>query len=293
MIPLSPPPGTPALAPEQPHGPALEPSVGLSQLLETRLALLEAQTAEAARLIAELQARDRLKTQFLANISHDLRTPLTAIITHAEILRDGILGELSDKQRTSILGIIKGGHQLLQMVGEILTYARGAADQLALSPTEVSLASMVDQLMALNHPLAAKKKLTLTADVPAGLPTIQADREKLTHVLNNLLGNAIHFTPEGGRVWIVARERPGARVDRELLVEVGDSGIGISPEHHELIFREFAQVDSSTSRQHHGTGLGLAIARKLVELHGGRIWVESALGAGSRFYFTIPRGTRE
>ena len=157
MIPLSPPPGTPALAPEQPHGPALEPSVGLPHLLESRLALLEAQTAEAARLIAELQARDRLKTQFLANISHDLRTPLTAIITHAEILRDGILGELSERQRTSILGIIKGGHQLLQMVGEILTYARGAADQLALSPTEVSLSSMVDQLMALNHPLAAKK----------------------------------------------------------------------------------------------------------------------------------------
>ena len=294
MTQLSPPPGTPTLAP----GPPLTPGVasadaplGLPQMLEARLALLEAQTGEAARLIAELQARDRLKTQFLANISHDLRTPLTAIITHAEILRDGILGDLSERQRTSILGIIKGGHQLLQMVGEILTYARGAADQLTITPTEFTLTSVVEQLLALNQPLAAKKRLVLSAEVPPALPAVHADREKLTHVLGNLVGNAIHFTPEAGRVWIAARERAGTRAARELLIEVGDTGIGIAPEHHELIFREFAQVDSSTSRQHHGTGLGLAIARKLVELHGGRIWVESALGAGSRFYFTIPLGS--
>ena len=294
MTQLSPPPGTPTLAPGQPLTPAVESAdapLGLPQMLEARLALLEAQTGEAARLIGELQARDRLKTQFLANISHDLRTPLTAIITHAEILRDGILGDLSERQRTSILGIIKGGHQLLQMVGEILTYARGAADQLTITPTEFTLTSVVEQLLALNQPLAAKKRLVLSAEVPPALPAVHADREKLTHVLGNLVGNAIHFTPEAGRVWIAARERAGTRAARELLIEVGDTGIGIAPEHHELIFREFAQVDSSTSRQHHGTGLGLAIARKLVELHGGRIWVESALGEGSRFYFTVPLGS--
>jgi len=256
--------------------------------LETRLAGLESQTAEAARLIGELQARDALKTQFLANISHDLRTPLTAIITHAEILRDGLLGELNDRQVTSVSRIITGGHQLLQMVGEILTYARGAANQLALVTTEFTLASVVEQLGALNQPLATKKQVTLSTDVPADLPPIRADREKISHVLGNLLGNAIHFTPEGGRVWIAARLRPdGAR--RELVVEVGDTGIGIAPEHHELVFREFAQVDSSASRQHHGTGLGLTIARKLVELHGGRIWVESTIGHGARFYFTLPQ----
>jgi signal transduction histidine kinase len=294
MTQLSPPPGTPTLAPGQPLGSlseSVDAPLGIPHMLEARLALLEAQTGEAARLIGELQARDRLKTQFLANISHDLRTPLTAIITHAEILRDGILGDLSERQRTSILGIIKGGHQLLQMVGEILTYARGAADQLSINPTEFTLATVVDQLLALNHPLAAKKQLTLQAEVPTTLPCVRADREKLTHVLGNLVGNAIHFTPEAGRVWIAARERAGTRSARELLIEVGDTGIGIAAEHHELIFREFAQVDSSTSRQHHGTGLGLAIARKLVELHGGRIWVESTLGAGSRFYFTIPLGS--
>jgi signal transduction histidine kinase len=256
--------------------------------LEGRLAALEAQTAEAARLIAELQARDALKTQFLANISHDLRTPLTAIITHAEILRDGILGDLNERQVASVSGVIKGGNQLLQMVGEILTYARGSANQLALSPTQFSFSAIVEQLGALNQPLAAKKGLEIRTDVPADLPLVCADREKITHVLGNLLGNAIHFTPEGGDVWISARLRDGADY-AELLVEVGDSGIGISPEHHELVFREFAQVDSSASRAHHGTGLGLTIARKLVELHGGSIWVESTLGRGSRFYFTIPQ----
>ena len=260
-----------------------------TESLEARLAALEFQTAEAARLIAELQARDALKTQFLANISHDLRTPLTAIITHGEILRDGILGELNERQAASVSGIIKGGNQLLQMVGEILTYARGAANQLALSPTHFSLAQVVEQLSALNQPLAEKKRLALRTELPADLPPIRADREKITHVLGNLLGNAIHFTPQGGSVWIAGRMQTGEG-GRELLVEVGDTGIGIAEEHHELVFREFAQVDSSASRQHHGTGLGLTIARKLVELHGGRIWVESGVGEGSRFYFTIPQG---
>jgi signal transduction histidine kinase len=114
-----------------------------------------------------------------------------------------------------------------------------------------------------------------------------ADREKIAHVVGNLLGNAIDFTPSGGRVWVRAQCTDGEH-GRECLVEVGDTGIGIDPEHHELVFREFAQVDASASRQHHGTGLGLTIARKLVELHGGRIWLQSVLGEGSRFFFTIP-----
>jgi two-component system sensor histidine kinase BarA len=269
----------------------VRPMPSSTETLEARLAALEFQTAEAARLIAELQARDALKTQFLANISHDLRTPLSAIITHAEVLRDGMLGELNDRQVASLSGIIKGGHQLIQMVSEILTYARGAANQLALSPTEFAFAQVIDQLVTLNQPLLAKKRLHLSTELADDLSPVRADREKISHVLGNLLGNAIHFTPEEGRVWIRARLRDGAAGAPELLAEVGDTGLGIAPEHHELVFREFAQVDSSASRQHHGTGLGLAIARKLVELHGGRIWVESALGQGSRFYFTIPQDT--
>jgi signal transduction histidine kinase len=248
---------------------------------------LEARLRDAAAEIAELRARDALKTQFLANISHDLRTPLTAVITHAEILRDGILGDLPPRQMESVRGIINGGRQLLSQVGEILTYARVAANQLALVSSLFVIRDVLDQVSALNESLLKKKKLTLSVEVDPTITTVTADREKIAHVVANLLGNAIEFTPAGGRVWLRAghahREAHPA-----LLIEVGDSGVGIAAEHHELIFREFAQVDSTPSRPHHGTGLGLTIARKLVELHGGRIWVESELGSGSRFLFTVP-----
>jgi two-component system sensor histidine kinase BarA len=253
--------------------------------MDTRFSALEAQYKVAIAEIADMRARDALKTQFLANISHDLRTPLTAVITHAEILRDGMLGPLNERQLESIRGIIAGGRQLLEQVGEILTYARSAANQLTLTPSQFTFAEVVSQVTRLNESLLARKRLGLDVHVAADLPELYADREKVTHILGNLFGNAIDFTPIGGRVWINATL---AKDGRELLVEVGDTGIGISPEHHAFIFGEFAQVDASASRQHHGTGLGLTIAQKLVELHCGRIWVESGLGDGSRFYFTIP-----
>jgi two-component system sensor histidine kinase BarA len=254
---------------------------------ESRVALLESQLKEAAVEIAELRARDELKTQFLANISHDLRTPLTAVITHAEILRDGILGDLSPRQLDSVRGIINGGRQLLNQVGEILTYARGAANQLSLVVTRFAVHDMMRDVSALSESLLKKKQITMTIDADEHLPTLVADREKIQHIVGNLLGNAIEFTPAGGRVWLRATQS-GDAPSSALVVEVGDSGVGIAPEHHELIFREFAQVDSSASRSHHGTGLGLTIARKLVELHGGRIWVDSKVGQGSRFFFTVP-----
>jgi two-component system sensor histidine kinase BarA len=266
---------------------AAHPPLTKSSAPEARAAALEAQLKQAHEHIADLEARGSLKTQFLANISHDLRTPLTAVITHAEILRDGILGPLSARQLESITGIISGGRQLLDQVGEILTYARGAANQLSLSLSRFELGGVVSQICALNESLASRKGLTLVSDVPADLEPVTADREKVAHILGNLLGNAIDFTPRGGRVWIKARA--GAESGSQAwVVEVGDTGIGIDAEHHELVFREFAQVDASASRQHHGTGLGLTIARKLVEIHGGRIWLESQLGKGSRFYFSIP-----
>ena len=254
---------------------------------EERIASLEAQLTQSLEEVADLQARDQLKTQFLANISHDLRTPLTAVITHAEILRDGLLGPLTERQLESIHGIISGGRQLLSQVGEILTYARGAANQLTLVPTYFSIGDVLRQVSGLNESLIARKSLQLEMRLSDDVPPIHADREKITHVIGNLFGNAIDFTSVGGRVWLSATTRMEGAT-RELLVEVGDTGVGIAAEHHDLIFREFAQVDSTPSRSHHGTGLGLTIARKLVELHGGRIWVESALGAGSRFFFTIP-----
>lgn len=254
---------------------------------DERVGLLEVQLRSALEEVADLRARDQLKTQFLANISHDLRTPLTAVITHAEILRDGLLGPLSDRQMESINGIISGGRQLLAQVGEILTYARGAADQLTVVPVTFAITDVLRQVSSLNESLIKRKQLDFQINVEPTTPPIVADREKVTHVIGNLFGNAIDFTPTGGRVWLRATARRQSDVT-ELLVEVGDTGVGIAPEHHDLIFREFAQVDATPSRPHHGTGLGLTIARKLVELHGGKIWVESALGTGSRFYFTIP-----
>lgn len=255
--------------------------------LERRLADLEELASAQSRLISELRNQGALKTQFLSNISHDLRTPLTAIITHAEILRDGMLGDVNERQNDSLSGIISAGRQLLDMVGEILTYARGAANQLTLTRSEFGVAEVVEQVFAVSESIASKKRHVLQARLEDDLPALFADREKITHALSNLVSNAIDFTPAGGTVWVDARRTAGER-GPAVLIEVGDTGIGIAPEHHDLIFREFAQVDASASRQHHGTGLGLAIARKFVELHDGRIWVESTLGQGSRFYFTVP-----
>jgi two-component system sensor histidine kinase ChiS len=254
--------------------------------LNKRLKALETQAVEAQRTIDELKSRDALKTQFLSNISHDLRTPLAAIITHAEILREGMLGELNPKQRDSIAGIVNGGQQLLDMIDEILTYVRGESDQVTLARSVFSITEVVDQVRVLNQALAAKKNLTIERLNGDDLPQVYADRDKLKHVLGNLIGNAIKFTSDGGRIWI-SFSRRGRNAD-ELVVEVGDTGRGIARDHYELVFREFAQVDASPSRPHHGTGLGLAIARKLVELHSGTIWVESELGKGSRFFFTLP-----
>ena len=252
-----------------------------------RLLDLTLDIAEARRIISELRERDSLKTQFLSNIAHDLRTPLTAIITHAEILRDGLLGDVNPRQRDSVRTIIMGGRQLLDMIAEILLYAKGSSEPLAVTATQFSLREVVDQVAALNESLVAKKSLALDCWVPAELPRVDGDRDKIMHVLMNLLGNAFEFTPAGGKVWVKAN-CDGDSGESVIVVEVGDTGRGIARDHHELIFREFAQVDASASRAHHGTGLGLTIARRFVELHGGRIWVESELGHGSRFFFTLP-----
>ncbi len=249
---------------------------------------LNAQIAEANRIIGDLRDRDSLKTQFLSNIAHDLRTPLTAIITHAEILRDGLLGEINVRQRESVGTIITGGRQLLDMIAEILLYAKGSSEPLTVEAAAFPLQEVIEQVNTLNESLVARKHLSLDCCVPSDLPDVYGDRDKIMHVLMNLLGNAFEFTPPGGRVWVNATLQTEDAGRDFVLIEVGDTGRGIARDHHELIFREFAQVDSSASRGHHGTGLGLTIARRYVELHGGRIWVESELGRGSRFFFTLP-----
>ena len=215
---------------------------------DPQVADLEAQLKSAVMEIAELRARDGLRMQSLANISHDLRTPLTAVITHAEILRDGILGDLTPRQMESVRGIISGGRQLLSQVGEILTYARGAANQLALVPTRFAIREVLEQMSVLNESLLKKKRLALSLDIQSDVPPILADREKIAHVVGNLLGNAIGFTAPGGQVWLKASQTVDEERRAFLIVEVGDTGIGIAAQHHDFIFREFAQVDSTPSR---------------------------------------------
>lgn len=241
---------------------------------------------ELERTVLELRNLDVAKSQFLTNVSHELRTPLTAIVTYGEILRDGMLGEVTPRQREAIESMIGSCRQLLAMIEEILTYARTNAQAISLRSSDFALEEVVSAVHEMNASLVERKGLTFATALAPGLPRVHADRDKVAHVLGNLIGNAIDFTPDGGTVRVVARRAPGEAGWIEVGVE--DTGIGIDPLHHELIFQEFAQVDASRARIHHGTGLGLAIARQFVRLHGGRIWVESELGEGSRFYFTLP-----
>src|SRR5512140_379913 len=189
--------------------------------LAERLKRLEFELADAQTMIADLRDRDALKTQFLSNISHDLRTPLTAIITHAEILRDGILGEVGPKQKDSISVIITGGRQLLDMIAEILTHARHSSGPLTLVESVFSIEEVVTQVTALIESLVAKKGLSLDLNVVGDIPMVRGDRDKVIHVLTNLLGNAFEFTPSGGRVWVTVSFNP-ARDDKMVLLEVGD-----------------------------------------------------------------------
>ncbi|HEX2202405.1 MAG TPA: HAMP domain-containing sensor histidine kinase [Longimicrobium sp.] len=241
---------------------------------------------ELERSVLELKNLDVAKSQFLTNVSHELRTPLTAIVTYGEVLRDGLLGEVSQRQREAIESMIGSCRQLLSMIEEILTYARTNAQAINLQPSDFSLDDVVASVYDMNASLVERKKLGFAAELSPDLPLVHADRDKVAHVLGNLIGNAIDFTPDGG--WVRVGARRSGRTPGWLEVEVSDTGIGIDPSHHELIFREFAQVDASRARIHHGTGLGLAIARQFVRLHGGEIWVESELGEGSRFFFTLP-----
>jgi len=241
---------------------------------------------ELERTILELRNLDVAKSQFLTNVSHELRTPLTAIVTYGEILRDGMLGEITPRQREAIESMIGSCRQLLSMIEEILTYARTNAQAISIQPSDFTVDEVVRIVHDMNASLIERKSLHFDLEMSPDLPTAHADRDKVAHVLGNLIGNAIDFTPDGGRVHVDAHRSPADPRWIEIVVE--DTGIGIDPVHHELIFQEFAQVDASRARIHHGTGLGLAIARQFVRLHGGRIWVESELGGGSRFLFTIP-----
>jgi signal transduction histidine kinase/DNA-binding response OmpR family regulator len=240
---------------------------------------------------AQLEEATRLKSEFLANMSHELRTPLNAIIGFSELLLDTPEGESDRETDLTYLGTIhRNGKHLLALINDILDLSKIEAGKMDLRIESFDLGQLVGQSLDMVKPLAARRDITLAWSGDTTLTT--ADEGKVKQILLNLLSNAIKFTPEGGSVFVET-----VCVDEEVRITVVDTGIGIAPEHHDRIFQEFQQVDGAASRKYEGTGLGLALTRRFAELHGGRCWVESALGEGSRFHVTLPvvgaRGERE
>jgi signal transduction histidine kinase len=242
-----------------------------------------------ARLFREIEAKSRElaeaskhKSQFLANMSHELRTPLNAILGYTELILDNIYGEPSDKMRTVLERLQSNGRHLLGLINDVLDLSKIETGQLVLSLDDYSLSDVVQGVVSAVEPLAAEKRLTFKAEVAPDLPTGHGDGRRLSQVLLNLVGNAIKFTDKG-EVAIRACATNGA-----FTVAVCDTGPGIAAADRAKIFEEFEQADSSITRKKGGTGLGLSIAKRIIEMHGGRIWVESELGRGSKFYFTVP-----
>jgi signal transduction histidine kinase len=230
----------------------------------------------------ELEIASKHKSQFLANMSHELRTPLNAILGYAELMLDSIYGEPSDKMRTVLERLQSNGRHLLGLINDVLDLSKIEAGQLTLSLNDYSLGDMARGVVSAVEPLAAEKRLAFTAEVPPDLPAGRGDERRLSQVLLNLVGNAIKFTEEG-EVAIKASATNG-----EFTVQVCDTGPGITAADQAKIFEEFQQADSSITRKKGGTGLGLSIAKRIIEMHGGRIWVESEPGKGSTFFFTLP-----
>ncbi|BCH17284.1 MAG: GAF domain-containing protein [Mesorhizobium sp.] len=257
-------------------------------LLETFAAqsVLAIQNAKLFREIEEkgreLEAASRHKSQFLANMSHELRTPLNSVLGFTELLVDGIYGELPDRAKTTVARVQANGRHLLGLINDVLDLSKIEAGQLTLALEDYSVGQIVRSTVTAVEPLARSKGLSLAATVAENLPLGRGDERRLTQVLLNLVGNAVKFT-ETGAIDILADA-----VDGHFEIIVRDTGPGIAPTDQGLIFDEFQQVDSSSTRQKGGTGLGLAISKRIVEMHGGTIGVESVPGSGSTFRMKIP-----
>ena len=231
----------------------------------------------------ELEAVSRHKSEFLASMSHELRTPLNAVIGFSEVLQASMFGALNEKQAEYVDDILHSGRHLLSLINDILDLAKIEAGRVELHPATFDLAVTIDNAILLTKERAVRRGLRLERNVAPDLGTIDADERKVKQVLVNLLSNAVKFTREGGTITVSATRGPA-----EITLVVEDTGIGIADEDQALVFEEFRQVGSDYMRKQEGTGLGLALARRFVELHGGRIWVQSALGRGSAFSFTLP-----
>jgi signal transduction histidine kinase len=232
---------------------------------------------------AELEVANRHKSEFLANMSHELRTPLNAVIGFSEVLLERMFGELNDKQAEYLQDILSSGRHLLSLINDILDLSKIEAGRMELELGRFDVPLALDNALTLVRERAGRNGIALELVVDPGVGTLVADERKVKQVLVNLLSNAVKFTREGGTVSVRA-----ARLDGGVEIAVSDTGIGIAPEDQGLIFEEFRQVGTDYARKREGTGLGLALSRRLVELHGGKIRVESELGRGSTFTFNIP-----
>ena len=246
--------------------------------------------AETAMLSARIEAEtaSRTKSEFLANMSHELRTPLNSIIGFSDILIERVFGELNGKQLRYVNNISASGRHLLGLINDILDLSKVEAGKMELHYSEFSVGSVFEEVKATLSPLAQVKSLEIDFKVGPDFGDIQADRSHLIQILYNLVSNAIKFTPEGGRVSVYCKKSGNT-----ALFSITDTGIGVSSEDQKILFQPFTQIDSSSARQYCGTGLGLALVKKLVELHGGEIWVESEVGKGSNFTFELPVDNEE
>ena len=250
---------------------------------------LERVAQQNADLVVELRENNvrlerasRLKSEFLASVSHELRTPMNAIIGYTKLMLDGIDGELSEQQAMDLRRVSTAADNLLMLINDLLDLAKIEAGRMEIHPEDTDLSLIASDVLELVRPAANAKQISVRSTLTADLPTAFVDPSKTRQILANLTSNAVKFTDRGG-VTLDARAEGGW-----LIVSVRDTGIGIPHDALGYIFDEFRQVDSSTTRKYGGTGLGLAITRRLVELQGGRIWVESQLGKGSTFTFTLP-----
>jgi two-component system, NtrC family, sensor kinase len=250
---------------------------------------VEERTQELQEALAELSQKSRLlevasthKSHFLANMSHELRTPLNAIIGFSQVLRQRLFGPINEKQEEYLDDILSSGNHLLSLINDVLDLSKVEAGQIELEVAPFSLREALERGVVMVREPATKHGVQLSLELAPGVDLVTGDERRLRQVLFNLLSNAVKFTPEDGSVIVAA-----SRVDGEVRVSVTDTGPGIAPEDRERIFEEFQQTDVGV-QQSEGTGLGLALSKRLVELHGGRIWVESEVGHGSRFVFTLP-----
>jgi signal transduction histidine kinase/CheY-like chemotaxis protein len=238
---------------------------------------------ELGRLYHQLEAANRHKSEFLASMSHELRTPLNAIIGFSEVLLERLFGDLNAKQEEYLRDILDSGRHLLSLINDILDLSKVEAGRMELELGSFSLTEALESGLTMVRERASRHGIALNLEVDPAIDVIEADERKIKQVVFNLLSNAVKFTPDGGQVGMQAGLAEG-----EVRITVWDTGIGIAAEDQERIFEEFQQVGGMYAEKREGTGLGLALTKKFVELHGGRLWVESEVGRGSRFTFTLP-----